>query len=127
MLAATRSIDKIAITSFGSAFGALSSAIGSVVARAAKAETSTLFFFLEVTIQMITKTRRITTHAIDAYKNADQPGSDIPGKLKRKSYHANYFCPLYTFYFLLNSTNFPFFADNLCLTIFYESISPSEM
>jgi len=54
VLAATRSICKIAITSFGSAFGAVSSLTGSDDARADKAEMSKPFFFLEVSMKIIT-------------------------------------------------------------------------
>ncbi len=52
VLAATRSICKIAITSLGSAFGAVSSLTGSDDARADKAEMSTPFFFLEVSMKI---------------------------------------------------------------------------
>jgi hypothetical protein len=66
VLAATRSMDKIVITSRGSALAAAPSDIGSEDASAANAETSTLFFLLAVTIQMIAIISTNANQNIDA-------------------------------------------------------------
>ncbi len=93
MLAATRSICKIAITSFGSAFGAVSSLIGSDDARAAKAETSTPFFFLEVSMKIIIITITTSNHASEINITVFQKRLIVVIILK-KSAIANYICPL---------------------------------
>lgn len=93
VLAETRSIDKMAITSLGSAFAVASSVTGSDEANAASAETSTPFFFFEVTIHIITRIRTITAQTIDAYNNTEYSSLN-PGIFGIIPLNANYFCPL---------------------------------
>lgn len=93
VLAATRSICKIAITSFGSAFGAVSSLIGSDDASADKAETSTLFFFLEVSMKIVTSTITTSNQANEINITVFQKRL-IVGIISNNSAIANYFCPL---------------------------------
>ena len=104
VLAATRSMDKIVITSLGSALAAAPSDIGSEDANAANAETSTPFFLLAVAIQIIAIISTITNQNIDAYINADHPGS-FTGNPNMKSYQANYFAP-HSFFFIFMSVKF---------------------
>ena len=66
VLAAKRSMDKIVITSRGSALAAAPSDIGSEDANAANAETSTPFFLLAVAIQTIAIISTMTNQNIDA-------------------------------------------------------------
>lgn len=108
VLAATRSICKIAITSFGSAFGAVSSLIGSDDARAAKAETSIPFFFLEVSMKIITITTTTSNQASEINITVFQKRL-IVVIISKKLAIANYFCPLYINSLnIINFPNYPF-------------------
>ncbi len=108
VLAATRSICKIAITSFGLASGAVSSLIGSDDARAAKAETSTPFFFFEVSIKIITITITTSNQASEVNITVFQK-IPILGIISKKSAIANYFCPLnVNILNILVFSNYPF-------------------
>jgi hypothetical protein len=120
VLAATRSMDKIVITSRGSAFAAAPSDIGSEDANAASAETSTLFFLLDVAIHMIAIISTITNQNIDAYIIADQPGL-LMGNSNKKSYHANYFAPHLFLFFIFMSIKFSDFLNVKTIFLLFES------
>ncbi len=92
VLAATRSMDKIVITSRGSTLAAAPSDIGSEDANAANAETSTPFFLLAVAIQIIAIRSIIANQNIVAQIIPDILSLTL-GKLNMKSYQANYFAP----------------------------------
>lgn len=99
VLAATRSMDKIVITSRGSALAAAPSDIGSEDANAVNAETSTTFFLLDVTIQMIAIISTNIDHNIQAHTIADHLSLKL-GKLNMNSYQTNYFAPHLFFFYL---------------------------
>ncbi|MHA1366778.1 MAG: hypothetical protein ACTSP5_10255 [Candidatus Heimdallarchaeota archaeon] len=93
VLAATLSIDKIAITSLGLAFAAALSDIGSDSAKAAKADTSTPFFFLlAVTTQTITMISTITNQINERNITVFQT-TPMFGIISIKSSIANFLAP----------------------------------
>ncbi len=105
VLAATRSMDKIVITSRGSAFAAAPSDIGSEEASAASAETSTpLLFLLAVIIQIMEIISTNMPHNRQAHTIADHFSLKLE-KLNMKSYQANYFAP-HLFFFIFMSVKF---------------------
>jgi len=101
VLAATRSMDKIVITSRGSAFAAAPSDIGSEDANAASAETSTLFFLLDVIIHTIEIMSTNMPHNKQAHIIADHFSLKL-AKLNIQSYQANYLPLIHTFFIFMS-------------------------